>query len=341
MPTLYVTEPGSQLHKEYQRLQVLSKDEDLLLSVPLSQVSEVVLVGGVGATTQAMLAVLDAGIGLSLVTRSGRLRGRLHGPEAGNLPLRKLQYARSDQPEFCLALSRSIVLGKLANCRTLGLRALRGLRAAQAARLPGLERQMERLTGEMARARQAGSLAELRGLEGSGARAYFAILRATLRWQGEPPFEKRSRRPPKDPVNALLSLGYTLLTDAVFSAAELAGLDPYAGFFHSQEYGRPALVLDLMEEFRPLIVDSVVLTLVNKRMIREQDFEPGREDGFYLNRRGMRIFFRQFTRRLNTQIFHPLARRPISYQKCLEVQARQLRKMVEGSAPAYLPFSTK
>lgn len=341
MSTLYVTEPGSQLHKEYQRLQVLSKDEDLLLTVPLSQVSEVVLVGWVGATTQAMLAILDAGVGLSLVTRSGRLRGRLCSPEAGNLPLRKLQYARSDQPEFCLALSRSIVLGKLANCRTLALRILRGLRAAEDPRLPSLQRQLERLTGELALARQAGSLAELRGLEGSGARAYFSILRAGLRWQGETPFEKRTRRPPKDPVNALLSLGYTLLADAVFSAAEIVGLDPYAGFFHSQEYGRPALVLDLVEEFRPLVVDSVVLSLVNKRMLRERDFESGSDGGFFLTRRGLRIFFRQFTRRLNTRVFHPSANRSINYQKCLEVQARLLRKLVEGKAPAYLPFTTK
>jgi CRISPR-associated protein Cas1 len=287
-----------------------------------------------------MLMLLDAGVSLTLVARSGRLRGRLQAPQARNLPLRQAQYARAADPAFGLQVSRAVVAGKLDNCRTLAMRILRKRKQAGDPHLGQLQVQLERLNQALQRAPQAESAEVLRGLEGNGTRAYFAILRAGLQWQGQP-FERRTRRPPKDPVNALLSFGYALLTDALFTAAEIVGLDPYAGFFHADKYGRPALALDLVEEFRPLIVDSVVLTLINKRMIAEKHFEPGKDQGVYLTRRGLRIFFQQFVGRLNTTVVHPAAGRAISYQKCFEVQARQLRKFIEGGCDRYQPFSTK
>ena len=193
---------------------------------------------------------------------------------------------------------------------------------------------MEQLSG-------AQDLAVLRGLEGVGSKAYFAVLRAGLRWEGEQTFVKRNRRPPRDPVNALLSFGYQLLTQSIFTAVELVGLDPYAGFFHSETYGRPALVLDLVEEFRSLVVDSVVLRLINKKMLKEGNFEIGENGGVYLDRRGLKIFFTQFSQRLQTNIYHPWAGRSLSYQKCMEIQARMLRKVVEGEREAYLTMRTR
>jgi CRISPR-associated protein Cas1 len=300
-----------------------------------------VLVGNTGVTTPALHVLLEAGVGLTLVTRAGRLRGRLCPTRSGNLPLRRQQYARLTDPDFCLQVSREIVRGKLTNCRTLALRILRGLRYKGDARRENLQRPLQRLEQNLQQAFQAESLGELRGLEGSAARAYFAILRAGLRWEGGPAFERRTRRPPKDPVNALLSLGYSLLTDALFSAAEIAGLDPYAGFYHCAEYGRPALALDLVEEFRPLVVDSLVLALVNKRMLRADDFEAGEDGGFYLAQRGLRVFFPAFVHRLNCEIIHPLAGRALSYQKIFELQARLLRKTVEGKDGRYAAFTTR
>jgi len=336
MSTLYVTEPGARLEKEHSRL-LVSKDDEVLLSVPLSQVSEVVLVGWAGVTTPAQLALLDAGVGLTLVTRSGKLRGRLRPAKVHNLPLRRAQYARGQELGFCREVSRAIVAGKLANCRAMGMRILR--KCKESRDLAALQGQLQRLSMALGRTEEAEDADELRGLEGNGTRAYFALLRAGLQWEGEA-FSTRTRRPPKDPVNALLSFGYTLLTDALFTAAELVGMDPYAGFFHADKYGRPALALDLVEEFRPLIVDSVVLTVINKRILGGRDFEQ-REGGVYLTRRGLRKFLQQFTRRLNTPVYHPLAARALTYQKCFEVQARQLRKVIEGSVERYIPLRTR
>lgn len=334
MATLYVTEPGARLEKEYQRLRVVDREGQSLLVVPLARVSEVVLVGRAGATTPALLALLDAGIGLTFLTRQGKLRGQLKPPTGKNLPLRRQQYRRADDPTFGLDLSRAIVAGKLRNSLTMAQRMMRSGAKRQSD-------QLDRLKIALKAAPGSPDLMTLMSQEGNGAKAYFAIFRAGL---GERlAFGPRTRRPPKDPVNALLSLGYSLLMANIMTALEIVGLDPYCGFFHANVYGRPALALDLMEEFRPIIVDSVVLTLVKKRMLSAKDFEVGGADeqGVYLTRRGRRVVFEQYTRRLNTTIVHPVAGRPLSYQKIFEVQARQIAKLIQGEISTYQPFLVK
>ena len=176
----------------------------------------------------------------------------------------------------------------------------------------------------------------LRGLEGAAARVYFAVLREAV--PEEFAFKKRTRRPPGDPVNALLSLGYTLLYENIRTALEVVGLDPYVGFFHAQKYGRPALALDLAEEFRAPVVDSLVLTLVNKRMIQMKDFVRADNGGLYLRARGMRTFLREFTDRLQTNVRHEQVGRSLTYQKIFEVQARQVAKVVKGQEETYRAF---
>ena len=361
MPTLYVTEPGARIEKEYGRV-LVTKDDEVLLAVPLVNVTDVVLTGSVGTTTPALLSLLDHGAGLSLISRGGRLRGRLIAAEARNLPLRHKQYARSSDAAFCLEISRSIVAGKLKNCRTLARRVLRnadfGSRIDPQSAIRDPKSEIARLNDALAHIPVARDLAGLRGLEGAGSKAYFAILKAAL--HRELTFERRTRRPPRDPANALLSLAYTLLTNALFTACEVAGLDAYDGFFHADKYGRPALALDLVEEFRPIVADSVVLTVANNRMLDAGDFETltpstslrtspdpsptGRgEDngGIVLSRRGLRVFVAQFGRRLNATVFHPDAGRALSYQKVFEVQARRLRKCIESGEPSYRPFLAK
>jgi len=331
MATLYVTEPGARIEKEYRRL-LVTKDDDTLLAVPLGRVSEVVLVGYVGATTPALLMLLDEGIPLSFVTRSGRLRGRLAPPSPKNLPLRHAQYDRARDPAFCLAVGRAIVDGKLRNSRALAYRIRRARPQIAAEWLERIERAVEAVA-------QAGDLDTLRGVEGSAAKAYFEVLRQALR--PEMTFEKRTRRPPRDPVNALLSLGYTLLTQNLITACEVVGLDPYDGFFHADKYGRPALALDLVEEFRGPVVDSVVQLVVNKRVVGSGDFEEGREGGTYLSDRGLRKFLEQYTHRLNTEIVHPYHERRLTYQRVFEVQARLLAKTIQGELDRYVPFRVR
>jgi CRISPR-associated protein Cas1 len=332
MPTLYVTEPGARIEKEYRRVLATSPDDEVLLSAPLAHVTEIVLVGSVGVTTQALLALLDAGVSFSIISASGKLRGRLVPPAEGNIFLRRKQYERGQDKQFCLEIARAIALGKLRNQRTLARRICRSH--------PNIPTDdVEKITLAIKDAEKESDPDSLRGQEGRGAKRYFRIFRAAL--DPEWDFEKRTRRPPADPANAILSFGYSLLTQNVMTALEVVGLDPYEGFFHADVYGRPALALDLMEEFRALIVDSTALTLINKRILTPDDFVASPEGGFTLKQPALRKFLIQYNARLQTEVVHPLAGRAITYQKCFEVQAWQLRHAVEGTVEKYQPFLAK
>jgi CRISPR-associated protein Cas1 len=309
-------------------------------------------------TTPALHALLGAAVAVSLVNRSGELLGRLTPPSGRNLELRRRQYARAADPAFCLAFARQVVAGKLRNYRTLALRWRRGddppapkpgggaaippVIGGAGGRRVALAEPFERLEAALAGIEAASDLATLRGLEGAGSKAYFAIFRASLPETFI--FAKRTRRPPRDPVNALLSLGYTLLGEAIATALEVVGLDPYEGFYHADKYGRPALALDLLEEFRGPIVDSVALTLIAKRMLTPDDFEDahaGEAAGVYLKRSSLALYLREFSERLQATFTHPLAGRPLTYQKCLEVQARQVAKLVLGEVDMYRPLRVR
>ncbi len=334
MSTLYVTEPGAVVEREYRHLLVTRHDETLL-RVPLADVTHVVLMGaGASATTPALHALLGAGIPLSLLRQNGELLGRLAPRSGGNLALRRSQYRYAADPARCLAVGRAVARGKLRNCRALALRWTRAGRDGEAA--AGLAR----MEAALAEAEGAGDLAALRGVEGAGSKAYFAVFRRQLR--GDVGFGPRTRRPPRDPVNALLSLGYTLLGEAAAAALEVVGLDPYEGFYHADKYGRPALALDLIEEFRAPVVDSVALTLVNNRRLAADDFTPNPgTGGVYLTPRGLRVFLEAFSGRMQARFTHPLAGRPLTYQKCLEAQARLLAKTVTGELPEYHPLRVR
>lgn len=331
MPTLYITEPGARLEKEYQRL-IVTKDDEVLLRLPLVHVSEVVLVGSVGVTTQALLALLDAGCGFSIITAAGRLLGRLMPVESPNLPLRHRQYACGEDQAFALRISRQIVAGKLRNQRAY-------LRRLTRSRGKDFDPNLRAITTALKQSEIASDLNQLRGLEGQAAKAYFQALRQVVHPGWESP--RRTRRPPGDPFNALLSLGYTLLIQNAITALEIAGLDPYAGFFHADKPGRPALALDIVEEFRTIVVDSIVLSVINKKVLSPDDFQIGREGGFHLKPHALRRFLAQYTSRLQTGVIHPIARRRLTYQKCLEVQARLLRKVINAELETYPPFLTR
>jgi CRISPR-associated protein Cas1 len=331
MATMYVTEQGARIEKEYRRI-LVTKDDKVLMRVPLARISHVVLVGWVGTTTPALHALLRAGVGLSLISRTGRLHGRLTPPTGKNIPRRHAQYARAQDADFCLDVGRAIVAGKLRNQRTMVRRICRDR--------PELDDgPIEDITAAIKAIDNAADLAEVRGQEGYGARAYFEILRQAIPegWG----FERRARRPPPDPANALLSLGYTLLTQNMIAAAEVVGLDPYDGLFHADKHGRPALALDLEEEFRSIIVDSVVLTLINKELLTLDDFCPGPKGGVRLEREALKTFFRQYGKRIHTRVIHPELGHRLTYQQCFEVQARLLAKVIEEKKETYVPFLTR
>ena len=329
MPTLYVVEQGARVEKEYGRLLVTREDE-VIAAVPIKRVSHVVLVGNVGVTTPALSALLGHGVGLSLVNRLGKLKGMLVPATGKNIRLRRMQYQRAQDGGFCLELSRRIVEGKLRNERTLAMR----LRRSYPERVR--EEPLDMIQQALEDLPKARGLDDIRGLEGFGARAYFAMFRQALERVFQ--FEGRNRRPPKDPVNAMLSLGYTLLTQNMITACEVTGWGPYDCFFHSEKYGKPALALDLVEEFRHIIVDSVVMTLVNRNMVDEGDFVRNGSSGVYMRKEALKKFFAQYVKRLNTRVSHPLAGRSMTYQKVFEIQARGIRKLIEGKESSYRPF---
>ena len=335
MPSLYMTQPGSRLELEAGRL-LCTLGDDVLLAVSSARVDQVIVVGGCNVTTPALAFLLDRGIGLIFLSAGGTIRGRLESGDsgqAGRLAVRRAQYRRADDPAFCLALGKAIVGGKIRNCRT------RCMELDQTGAGPAVTA-ITRLREALGEIEEAGDLATLMGIEGRADRWYFGVLRQHLRspWT----FPGRVRRPPPDPVNALLSLVYTLLHEHCRAALAAAGLDPALGFLHQPRSGRASLALDLMEEFRPVIADPVVWTLLNKRILSPADFTVNRpEGGVRLTPEGWRAVAEQYAHRLETGIRVPGRTTRTTYRKLLEVQARQVRRVIEGEQGCYEPFLSK
>lgn len=334
MSTVYVVEAGARLEKEYGRLLVTLNDE-VLLRAPIGSVSRVVLVGRAGATTAALHALLEAGIPLLFVSRGGKLLGQLLPPTPVNLPLRRAQYGRDADAAFCFRLARDIVIGKLRNQRTLAGRLARraGGRAA------GEGAAASELTAAIDRAAAAPDPDTLRGIEGQAARVYFQTYRAAFHptWG----FVDRNRRPPRDPINALLSLGYTLLTQNMMTALEVVGLDPYLGYFHAETYGRPALALDLVEEFRSPVIDSLTLWLINRRILGPNDFRPDETGGVGLTDAALRTYLLQFSRKLESAVLVRELGRKLTYRKLFEVQARRLARVITREVEEYRAYRAR
>lgn len=331
MPTIYLDECGAVLRKEHHTLRV-EKEGLLLAELPLDDVEAVVVAEHASLTSAAMEALLVRGVDTCFISRHGRLLGRLQSSVSKNAPLRVVQYQRSLEPEFCLGVGRAVVATKVSNQRTLLLRQNRDIGHPE---VSSAAERMEQLARSSARPAEPASLL---GLEGSAARECFAAFTHLLK----PPmgFDGRERRPPTDPVNALLSFAYALLENLVEAAVWVVGLDPFVGFYHRLEYGRPSLVLDLMEEFRPVVADSVVLSLVNNQRVTQADFVQEGE-AVLLTENGRRALFEEFERRISTQIFHPDIGSSIPFPRVAEAQARRMAKAIQGQLPAYRPFEVR
>ncbi len=331
MPPLYVVEQGAVLHKEGERLTV-RKDGQALLSVPVFKLDTVILFGAVQVTTQAISLLLANGVELSFMSIDGRLKGRLLPAHSRNVPLRLQQYERYHDPAFRLRLSRAFVRGKIRNARALVLRYMRNHPEAD------LEECAHVLADAIAHVEGIENLNALRGLEGRASASYFAAFARMIR--SDLKFFGRTRRPPTDPVNALLSLGYSLLTHELFGALAARGLDPYIGFYHEIRHGRPALALDLAEEFRAPLVDRHVLWLVNKRILRPTDFlTDDIEGGVRLKPDALRKYLVLYEQRLRRGI---PGREPGSrtWRQVLRSQVEQLVQAVR-LAIAYQPANVE
>jgi CRISPR-associated protein Cas1 len=334
---LYVQSPGAKVGKSGAELVVETRDGDKH-RVRLADTSHLALFGAVQVSTQAIHELCDRGIAVVYLSSGGWFYGMTRGMDHKNIDLRRRQFAAAASQERSLELARRLVDVKIRNCRTLLRR--------NAAEAP--TRALQRLKELITSAQAAASLESLLGVEGTAARLYFEkygeLLRAPSDERDESKlsfdFDGRNRRPPRDPINALLSFGYALLAKDVTILLQTTGFDPYLGFYHQPRYGRPALALDIMEEFRPLIVDSVVLSLTNTGGIKLSDFLR-RGGAVTLTAAGRSKFLRAYERRMDEEISHPIFGYRISYRRTIAVQIRLLARFLSDEIEEYPPFATR
>lgn len=326
---LVVQKVGSQVGQRGGEF-IVSIKKEVVRKLPLHQVRAIYLYGAIQMTAQAAESCLEHGIDVAYFAASGRFLGLLRGLPASGVDARLGQARMFAEPFFRLKQSRECIRAKIHNQRTMLMRN---------GEVP------ERVLRQLAAAREAtdnvGDLGELLGCEGAAANLYFEQFASMLKgaeWRFD--FQGRNRRPPRDPVNALLSLGYSILAKELAGVCHAVGLDPFLGFMHQPRYGRPALALDLMEEFRPLIADSVAISLINRGEINPEDFISS-ASGTFLNEQGRRRFWEAWFRRMDTEVSHPQFGYKMSYRRMLEVQARQLWRVVRGDAPVYHGFTTR
>jgi CRISPR-associated protein Cas1 len=329
MGTLYLTEQGAIITKTDGRI-VVRKDGQVLQDVPAIEIDQIVVFGNVGFTTPAIKFVLDHGIDVAYLSSRGMYRGRLVPHWSKDGPLRRQQFERASDAGFCLAVSKDIVLGKLHNSVAFCRRQRR-----RDAEVDAFIRRAEALASQVTGAR---TLDEIRGYEGAGSAAYYRVLRKYLKY--DLGFQRRIAHPPPDPVNILLSLGYTLLYNHLYAAINIVGLDPYQGFFHQPKRGHAALASDLVEEWRAVIVDSVVLTVINSGEIRAQDFQESMQ-GLRLSRDALVKFLKRFDARVAEEVFSPTTNYRTSYRRHFELQVRHMARVILVEDSAYQPFKIR
>lgn len=338
--TLYVTTEGTVLRKDGENLVAMAEDEERV-RVPLHMLASVVVFGAITVSPALIGAAAAAGITLTLLDRVGRFQARIEGPVAGNVLLRRAQYRKSERPE---EIVRSILIGKIANQRTVLMRALRDYAGEyETASRSALETAVARLARILRRVEKKDeTLESLRGSEGEAAHIYFSVFdhlirspEPEMRWRG------RSRRPPLDPINALLSFLYTLLTHDCRSAAETVSLDPAVGFLHRDRPGRPSLALDLMEELRPALADRLALSLVNRRQVASGDFITREGGSVMLTDDARRTVLTAWQERKKQERTHAFLQETAPLGLVAFLQAQMLARHLRGDLDAYPPWFWK
>ncbi|MCK9565843.1 MAG: CRISPR-associated endonuclease Cas1 [Methanothrix sp.] len=327
---VYVVGRGNTVRKKEERLEIWSQ-EGKVSEPKLREISQLSLYGGVEITTPAMVELMQRGVPVIHFTHGGWFQGICLGTTHKNVELRIHQFQCAMDPKRSILLARKAVVGKIKNCRTL-------MRRNDLKRSTSSLDLMAKLAAE---AEEASSSQSLLGIEGAAAECYFSRFANLLKEGGKDfSFTDRNRRPPKDPVNAVLSYLYGILVKDLFVTLYAVGFDPYLGFYHRPRYGRPALALDMMEEFRPLIADSVAINLFNNEEISKKDFIKTRA-GVSLTSNGKKAVVAGYERRMETEIVHPVFGYKVSYRRVLEVQARLLARTISGEIREYPPFCTR
>ncbi|MEU8252178.1 type I-C CRISPR-associated endonuclease Cas1c [Nonomuraea sp. NPDC048916] len=334
--TLYVQTQGASLHLDHDSLKVVVPEAPKR-ALPLRRLDGIVVYGHVTVSGELLARCADDGRSIVWMSLSGRFLGRVDGPTRGNVLLRHAQHLAYAAPAARLAIARGCIAGKLHNSRQVLLRAARDAPTSNQTLLRALAEDLE---DQLIRARDAADLDELMGWEGHAAQLHFQGLATILRTTPDfASFTSRTRRPPTDPVNALLSFLYGLTRALVHGAAEQVGLDPYLGFLHGLRPGKPALALDLMEEFRPIHADRLALNLLNRKQLRAEHFETLPGGAVQLTEDGRRLVLTEWQAWKTKEWPHKLLGRKVSASLLPVIQARLLARHIRGELPAYVPWT--
>lgn len=337
---LYLNTQGLRVGKSGHVLKLQEKDK-VVQEVRINEICQLNVMGNVQISTQAVQALCELEVPVGWFSMGGWFYGVTQGLGVRNIYLRREQFRLADVPGFCLRLARALVAGKIRNCRTL----------LQRNHVEPPKSALAFLKNMQDDAARAESTDELLGLEGNAARVYFQHFAGMIKLDDGPAaardgsefrfdFSQRNRRPPRDPVNALLSLAYSVLAKDLTIVCHVVGFDPFLGFYHQPRHGRAPLALDLMEPFRPLVADSAVLSAINTRMVTPRDFVRA-GDSVALTAEGRKGFFRAYEQRMDTLVTHPLFGYRVNYRRVLEIQARLLARVLTGELTTYPVFTTR
>ena len=337
--TLFVFTQGAYLKKDSETVVVRIERKDRM-RLPLINLGSIVCFGRVGCSPQLLGATAEKGIAVTFMTENGRFLAAVQGFTPGNVLLRRQQYRQADDLTAAAAIARSCIIGKLGNYRTVLRRAVRDQPAGEATER--LERVARRLDTTLKNLGAALNLDQLRGVEGDATSEYFSVFNDLIVAQKEQfVFSGRNRRPPLDSVNAMLSFGYSMLANDLRSACECCGLDAAVGFLHRDRPGRPGLALDLMEEFRPVIVDRLVLSLINRQQVKASGFETDPGGGIRMHEATRKEIVAAYQKRKQEEITHPFLNEKMTLGLVPHIQARLLARHLRGDHDAYPPFVWK
>ncbi len=332
MSVVYVREQGAVIRKTGELLRVTHQGKELF-TIPLANLEQLILMGNVQITTPAATLLMGAQVDVVFLSQYGKYRGRLMLLGSRFAQLRHLQLRMVDDEARVVGIARQIVTGKVNNQRVILQR--------RAGEDPAVRRAFDGMLAMQRRAEGADDIERMRGYEGKAAAYYFDALRHLfpVEWG----FQGRAYHPPPDPANSLLSLTYTLLLKDVEAKLQLVGLDPYLGFFHALGYDRPALALDIMEEFRPSIADLVVLNMVRGGQIALHDFEwtGVKELPVRMKKEAMHALVTAYEARMADRVYHPLQGGQVDYRYAIELQVRQMARLIKGEAAEYTPLTMK
>jgi len=333
---LYITSPDAYLALDGENV-VIKNKENVVMRLPLHNLESIVCFGYSGASPALMGACAERNISLCFLTPHGHFMARVTGEVRGNVLLRKKQYKVSEDEGASVKIASSFLIGKISNCRKVIERALRDHALLVDTKV--LSEASASLRETLKAIKECRTIGDLIGFEGSAAKIYFGVFdQLILQQRDDFYFKERSRRPPLDNLNALLSFLYTLLTGEAGSALETVGLDPYVGFLHQDRPGRPSLALDLVEELRPVFADRLALSLINRKQIVGKGFVQKESGGILMDDETRKLVLKAWQERKKEQIIHPFLKERIDFGLIPYVQAMLLARYLRGDLDAYPPF---